>query len=256
WPLGTATFEMCKFPAGKTCENVIDRTLYNTSEIILFHGQKIDPNDMPSHRFHDHRWMFYEIETPPQTWIQGVSLDPIRSVFNLSSTITFDSHIPITERHRTCYMDDERFNKIKQEDTNFAAGKGSRVAWFVSHCKTQSKREVYAAELGKYIPVDIWGRCGNFSCGHRYQRGDCDKEILNKDYKFYLSFENSICEGYVTEKLWRLIMQPITSIPITLGRVAYHNILSERTFLDIKDFSSPKALADRLKEIDKDDAQF
>jgi hypothetical protein len=153
-------------------------------------------------------------------------------------------------------MDDERFNKIKQEDTNFAAGKGSRVAWFVSHCNTQSKREAYAAELGKYIPVDIWGKCGNFSCGNKYQRGDCDKEILNKDYKFYLSFENSICEGYVTEKLWRLIMQPITSIPITLGGVAYHNILPERTFLDIKDFSSPKALADHLKEIDREDAQF
>ncbi|ELU01348.1 hypothetical protein CAPTEDRAFT_139854 [Capitella teleta] len=210
---------------------------------------------MPSYRFQGHRWLFYEFEAPPQTWIQYKPIELIRSVFNLTSTITLDSHIPIIEGHRTCYFDDERYKQQKKDGVNYAAGKKrSKVAWFVSHCRTQSRREDYAKELAKYIPVDIWGKCGNRSCGNT--KDDCDKKILNKDYKFYLSFENSICEGYVTEKLWRLSQHPISAIPIVLGSVNYTNIIPGGVFLNIKDFPSPKHLADRLKAIDQVDEEF
>lgn len=39
-------------------------------------------------------------------------------------------------------------------------GKTRMVAWFVSHCETLSKREELAAQLGKYVDVDIFGKCG------------------------------------------------------------------------------------------------
>jgi len=71
------------------------------------------------------------------------------------------------------------------------------VAWFVSHCVTPNRREDYVKELSKYIPVDIYGKCGNLTCSNR---NHC-KEMIRRDYKFYIAFENSLCTDYVTEKL-------------------------------------------------------
>ena len=38
----------------------------------------------------------------------------------------------------------------------------------VSHCETESKREDYVMQLGKYIEVDIYGKCGLPKC----EKGD------------------------------------------------------------------------------------
>ena len=42
---------------------------------------------------------------------------------------------------------------------------------------------------------------------------------LLKSYKFYLAFENSWCNDYVTEKLWRTLKTD--TVPIVLGGANY-----------------------------------
>lgn len=51
----------------------------------------------------------------------------------------------------------------------------------------------------RYVSVDVYGACGKLAC----LRSDakCFK-LLSSDYKFYLSFENSNCDYYITEKLF------------------------------------------------------
>ena len=66
-----------------------------------------------------------------------------------------------------------------------------KAAWLVSNCHTHSKREQYVEELQKYFPVDIYGKCGTHSCA---DEKNCHKYI-GENYMFYLSFENSICQG-------------------------------------------------------------
>ena len=54
--------------------------------------------------------------------------------------------------------------------------------------------------MKNWIPIDQYGKC---TAG-----GDCDNTCymnLGTKYKFYLSFENSLCKEYVTEKLWRIL---------------------------------------------------
>ena len=71
------------------------------------------------------------------------------------------------------------------------------MVWFVSHCKTNSRREEYIAELSKHIHVDIYGKCGNqTSCGRDHWTNCTDVSI--EDYKFYFAGENSICQEYFT----------------------------------------------------------
>ena len=55
-----------------------------------------------------------------------------------------------------------------------------------------------AKNLQKYIDVDIYGGCGPLKCS--LQPWEC-LEMLD-DYRFYFSFENSLCKDYVTEKLF------------------------------------------------------
>ena len=52
---------------------------------------------------------------------------------------------------------------------------------------------------------------------------ECMK-MLERDYKFYLSFENSLCLDYVTEKYFRTMQYDI--IPITLN-LANHSSLGK-----------------------------
>ena len=53
-------------------------------------------------------------------------------------------------------------------------------------------------ELQKPINVDVYGDCGTMTCSRKIE-GDC-REMAAKNYKFYLSLENSLCQDYVTEK--------------------------------------------------------
>ena len=102
-------------------------------------------------------------------------------------------------------------------------GAVSPIVWFVSHCKTQSGREQYISRLQKQIVVDIFGRCGHFQCGvvkNVAEEYSMDQDpcfaMVNSRYKFYVSFENSICKDYITEKTYNALK--LNTIPIVLGK--------------------------------------
>ena len=61
-----------------------------------------------------------------------------------------------------------------------------------------SLRELYIRELQKYMDIDVYGKCGT-----RFE--DDDDPRYKDEYFFYLAFENSMCEDYITEKLYTLL---------------------------------------------------
>lgn len=94
------------------------------------------------------------------------------------------------------------------------------VAWMVSHCETDSLRELYVKQLNHFITVDIYGNCGLLNCSRTwdFSTPEC-YDMLESNYKFYLSFENSVCPDYVTEKFFHAMSRYI--IPVVYGGANY-----------------------------------
>ena len=225
---------------------------YNASHAVFFRGQHVFRNDgPPTYRPKGQKWMYYETEPPTKTW--GSHLDYYSDVwrgFNITMTYTSDSTIQNNIYKQRCVLNPQ----WKPSKINYAKGKKGKVAWFVSNCDTPSFREGYVEQLKKFIPVDIYGACGSSKCPEYLDGSNCIQKLLNKDYKFYLSFENSLCDEYYTEKISRTLKLMV--IPIVLGRVDYSQDLPPGSYLDVRNFSSPMKLAEYLSYLDKNPAAY
>lgn len=154
-------------------------------------------------------WVLIGGEPPPVN--SRMSIFDSYALGNLINWTIFyrrDSTIPIP------YGEFETFPNFTQiedyplaHEVNYASGKAKQVAWFVSNCNvaTHSGRDNYAYKLSKYIEVDIYGNCGKLKCPKDNMDGCL--QMLRKEYKFYLSFENNCCKDYITEKFFRNALQ-------------------------------------------------
>ncbi|CAF1390981.1 unnamed protein product [Didymodactylos carnosus] len=193
------------------------------------------------------KWILLNLESPAQTWWwkwtlyrSGYLFDWVHS-YRPDSDI-YDPYGKIVKRNSSVVE-----WKPKYEFTM----KNKSVAWMVSHCETAGKREDYVAELKTFIDVDIYGRCGLYKCAKSNM--NCLK-MIEKNYKFYLSFENSICSHYVTEKLFRILDYDL--IPVVFGGANYSSIMPPHSYIDAFNYSSPFELSLYLKEIASNEAKF
>ena len=67
--------------------------------------------------------------------------------------------------------------------------------------------------------VDIFGTCPEEPW--KPKCNDC-VERVERDYLFYLAFENSLCDHYATEKMWRWLDKDI--VPVVMGKADYSGI--------------------------------
>lgn len=64
-------------------------------------------------------------------------------------------------------------------------------------------------------------------------------------YFFYLSFENSLCKDYLTEKVFNIMQYDI--VPVVYGGSNYSNHLPPHSYIDANDFATATELANYLK---------
>ena len=167
-------------------------------------------------------------------------------VQTLTMTHRADSDIPAP--YFSIEKKGDKRKQMLRDNFNFAAGKSKKIAWVVSRCQTRSEREIYVKELRKYIEIDIYGKCGNFTCFPCWSR-------LNATYKFYLAFENNFCIDYYTEKVGRTLSLG-GMIPVVMGGANYSKFLPPYSYIDAMDFASPRALAEYLHELDNNDTLY
>ncbi|XP_037784550.1 glycoprotein 3-alpha-L-fucosyltransferase A-like, partial [Penaeus monodon] len=125
------------------------------------------------------------------------SLQPYNGLFNWTFTYRLDSDFPSPHGFV--------LNRSTQpiDAVSVTKNKTKLIAWFVSNCHSESGRESLARTLQQFVDLDAYGRCGPLEC-RRSRQIEC-YAMLERDYKFYLAFENSLCADYVTEKFFSVL---------------------------------------------------
>ncbi|ELU05645.1 hypothetical protein CAPTEDRAFT_145592 [Capitella teleta] len=237
-----------------------DMETAKSAHAVLIHARHMDTKrpqykGLPPYRDNTQKWIFYESEVAPNTWDSVDKNYDIWKVFNLTATLTSDSDIPLHP-----IMKCKPKANFEPSKNNYAAKKSKMAAWFVSHCVTSSKREIFVEELKKFIDVDIYGDCGNTSICNRHEmigheQRKCMFALVKRDYWFYLGFENSLCDQYMTEKFFNTIRFSDV-IPVVLGAGDYANVLPKDSYIDVRDFGSVKDLANFLVNLTKEPERY
>ncbi|OWF43936.1 Alpha-(1,3)-fucosyltransferase C [Mizuhopecten yessoensis] len=129
------------------------------------------------------------------------------------------------------------------------------TAWFVSHCRTQSKREDYVKTLKKTHYVDIYGACGTLQCDES-DRLQCLSSLKQK-YKFYLSFENSLCRDYITEKSFDIYSNMLDVVPVTRGFCGIYSMyLPPGSFIDTSYYNDIDQLGHFLNYLSRNKTSY
>ena len=218
------------------------------SHAVIFNGVHLPrkPPDKPQMQL----WVFHSMETvhfinkPNKLWDDKFDL-----------TMSFRKHSDIVRPYGKIVRR-ERKRQLKRNYSEVFLKKQYGGVWMSGHCPVPSRRKAFAQEIGKHMHVDLFGRCGTRPCGGRNTMlSECLKNV-SRDYKFYFSFENTICPDYTTEKLYNLYLYDLEIIPVINGPANAADYLPKGTFINALEFSSATELAKKLLEIGSSKEQY
>ncbi|XP_042217518.1 alpha-(1,3)-fucosyltransferase C-like [Homarus americanus] len=232
-----------------TCMMTANRSFVPLQEFdaLIFHFRAVERDKLPQRRSPHQRWVFWEVESASYIY-----QDPgyYNNMFNWTMTYRRNSDIPYPYGQVTPITSPSP--TTINLNTNYAAGKTKMAAWFVSNCISHSRREKLVRFMQKFIKIDVYGKCGPLECS-RDTTHQC-YQMLERDYKFYLSFENSLCKDYVTEKLFSVLQYNV--VPVVLGLGDYASITPPHSHINVLDFESLDSLTDYLKYLDSNDTAY
>ena len=221
-----------------TCTATDDKSTLADADVLMFHGPLI--RELPKTRRPKQLYVFVQKEP----WLDksAKTLHAYNDMMNLTMTYRTDSDILFP--YGTTFTNHSLSGRKLGIDPQ---ARSRSIVWPVSHCETDSKRELYVKELQKYIDIDVYGECGNLVCS-KQQNPEC-WQMFARNYRFVLSFENDVCKDYITEKAYRPLQHDI--IPIVYGGADYKKLTPHHSVIDIKDYPNPKDLAKYLKYLSK-----
>ena len=248
---------------GHTCRFDKGTKDISDADMVLFSDIEVNRYMTPPPRRPNQLWAFFSKE--PQIKLTSKHISQWNGLFNYSATFVRDNE-------GSLHIFRAQIKRLQANGTMFFTPKPSmrpvRILWFVSHCslpprtkRISSAREEYILELSRYVTIDIF-TSNSKECGRRFGnlvQNSKKGEPKMDDYMFYLSFENSLCKDYVSEKVWKVLESNSTTIPIALGGTSieeYEAVTPPNSFLHVKNFTSPAALARHLQLVSTSDTAF
>ncbi|CAM1303745.1 FUT4 (predicted) [Pycnogonum litorale] len=243
---------------GEPCTATSDKGFLEKAKAVLFSVPALGSNPTLPKKFKNQTWVYLNLEAPATDIAHRgekrfskfeETFDWTMSYMRNSDIVLpyFTINISKSTNYKTSVdFKDSIRSKVKK--------KTKLVAWFVTNFfMTPSKRKDVVDELKTHgIEVDIYGPHSPYKCP-RTEEEKC-LQMLDQKYKFYLSFENSICKDYVTEKFYKIL--PYDVVPIVFGGGDYASIAPPSSFIDVTTFSSIKDVADYIKKLDKNDELY
>lgn len=170
--------------------------------------------------------------------------DELKDIFDLWMTYHLDSDIVLPYYDYT----------FKEKLFTPPSEKTKDVCMFISSPVNKSHRLEYISELMEYLPVDSYGSWRRNSILDE-DKGYLTKLDIIKHYKFTIAFENAISQDYVTEKFFEPLIAG--SVPIYLGAPNIDKFSpGEHAFIDVRDYTSPKDLADDIMRYCRDISRY
>ncbi|KII60858.1 Alpha-(1,3)-fucosyltransferase 9 [Thelohanellus kitauei] len=112
----------------------------------------------------------------------------------------------------------------------------------ISGCQQDHTLRIdYIERLKTMFPVDRYGACVGKKLSNEEFKDLCPK------YMFYLSFENSVCDDYITEKY--CIPLKCGAIPIVMSSRRNLVNLIPGSYINALDYESPEHLAKHLSKV-------
>lgn len=204
----------------------------------------------------DHEWAVFHEESP-----KNLALfyhEEFISLFNHTATFKQASDYPVTTQYVNSVED-----LLKKPILSYTEKDKLPLAstmYLQSGCNPPSDRDAYVNELMKHMKIDSFGACLNNRELPEHLKspltmhGDELKVFVGK-YKFALTFENAVCDDYITEKLWRPLAAG--TIPVYKGAPNIREWLPDNmSIILVDDFKHPKDLANYLNHVASNENQY
>ena len=241
-------FQNCEI---RNCEMVYSRSLISDSDAVLLSSVV----GLDIKKKHGQVWIIYQWESTQMHTRLATRNAPVYMKNKINWTVSYSTNADI-------YLPYGRLRQQAKEAVpqrnyvQIANNKSKDAVWVVSNCKTFSKREEYVQILKKYISVAILGKCGKkWNCGRRIYHDQCF-DIFNTTYRYHLTFENSLCQEYITEKFYENYKYDILQVvrgntpskkPINISHEAY---------ISANDFKNAHELGKFLKALSSDPQKY
>jgi glycoprotein 3-alpha-L-fucosyltransferase len=241
-------FHNCKYK----CVATYNQNKISKADAVIFWGWHL--TRLPKYRHRNQRWIFLLNESPIHTKLRKplFSSYKFNGLFNWTVTYKHDSDIRI------------RFWKFSKRQRisnataiDYASTKKKFALAVISNCANEERLKLIR-EMQLYLPgkIDLYGKCGDCVVN-----GGDNCKFKFRDYKFYLSFENSkYCKDYITEKFYANALMH-ECVPVVYGprKIDYLNNLPNipsNSFIHVDDFANVKNLVDYLSHLDANSIKY
>ena len=247
----------------RRCNITTDVRRSNEAKVLIMQADIITDQHLPEKK-DNQIWVLSEFESPQnmkahnRPLVRRDILKRYRRMFNWTMGYRRDADFVVS--HGRFKVRGKKNDDYQVHLDELMKTKTKLSIWFNSHCPTIGLREKVGEVLKKYMHLDIFGTCGKVlkACnpGVRHKEsfgfskdghGRC-MDFIDKEYKFFMSFENTLCLDYVTEKSMQRIM-PHFIVPVVRTYVNHSLFHPPGSIVDTSKFTNAETLASFLNNI-------
>lgn len=236
-------------PAG--FEITTDRRRYHQADVVVFHipQWKWQPRFLFPKKLSGQLWVAWSMECE-ENYPRLQDANFMRA-FDATMLYRLDSDVPVP--YFMYFSAPTELFAALQAPPRVKTARAPAVS-FISSRINHSKRREYARALMRYLDTDSYGTFMH-NAPIPNDQGRLSKLEFLPHYKFTLAFENAIARDYVTEKFFDPLI--CGSLPIYLGAPNVETFApGDHCYINVRDFESPRALADYLQFLLSDDDAY